>query len=909
MTLLEDPPAAGVRPVEPARPAVPSAARWRLAARLARREVRRRPGRTALVTLLVAGPVMAMVFGSVLVRTQADTWAEKFQRTGGQADVRLEMWDSDGRATTGTGLTDEEWTARLPAGSTFERYGRTYALASGGGQTSFIQFLDFDLDAPLVRGVVEVRDGRAPTAADEIALDRSTADHFDVGVGDVLTLDSPAGDWTVTGIVRHSDSFREPLFIFGEFDWERVAAGHRGEQIFIDLPAGTSPEETAALVGELGAFGNAFARDVLPGFIDSDTGEPSTAAMAWGWVAGALALCVVSIVIASAFATSARRQLVSLGQLSANGADRRLLRRTLALQGSWSGLIGSIAGVGVALVALVLSHDLAEFVVSRRLGSYEIAAGDLAIVVVTGVAAATVAALVPARSTVRVPVLAALAGRRPLGVVPRRLVPIGLALFAGGTALMAFAAAASTGGDGSNANLHAAVAVLGGLGALFGMCCITPLAVDAVGRVGARAAGSWRLAARSLARTRTRSAGVVTAIAATAAFAIAGSTALATSQIEHHYPDEILNVPLDAVIVTSAVWPEYDFENGIVDPPLYTPITITDELVDQVMAITGGTSTVRRAAVWDPAPFPEDRYGTSAEGLPMDVTGSMVIADPVVLEMIGLSERDRARLDEIGAMTLFDVSGGEVEESFEQVIDIEGSGERTFRVAATTEAFESQGGVWGTLVTEKAARELGLAVVDDAVVVRAAEDLNGDQLRRLMDLQRELNPAEFGPLVFDVPETGTDTAEPVQIVAPPYPGNDVRTDLIQLSIAAAALLLTLFVVAVGLALSAAESRDERDVLTAVGAKPSTLRRVAAEKAVLMSLTGTLLALPAGLLLIVAVLRAIDDGNPGPTPIDVSWLTLGLLVLGVPLLAGVVTWIGSSIAQRLRPVHMSTLHAD
>lgn len=163
--------------------------------------------------------------------------------------------------------------------------------------------------------------------------------------------------------------------------------------------------------------------------------------------------------------------------------------------------------------------------------------------------------------------------------------------------------------------------------------------------------------------------------------------------------------------------------------------------------------------------------------------------------------------------------------------------------------------------------------------------------------------------MFDVPETGADTSEPVQIVAPPYPGNDVRTDLIQLSIAAAALLLTLFVVAVGLALSAAESRDERDVLTAVGAKPSTLRRVAAEKAVLMSLTGTLLALPAGLLLIVAVLRAIDDDRPGPTPIDVSWLTLGLLVFGVPLLAGFITWIGSGIAQRLRPVHMSTLHAD
>jgi hypothetical protein len=42
---------------------------WRLASRLAQREVRRRPGRTLLVVFLIAIPVFGMTVGSVLVRT------------------------------------------------------------------------------------------------------------------------------------------------------------------------------------------------------------------------------------------------------------------------------------------------------------------------------------------------------------------------------------------------------------------------------------------------------------------------------------------------------------------------------------------------------------------------------------------------------------------------------------------------------------------------------------------------------------------------------------------------------------------------------------------------------------------------------------------------------------------------
>ena len=143
-------------------------------------------------------------------------------------------------------------------------------------------------------------------------------------------------------------------------------------------------------------------------------------------------------------------------------------------------------------------------------------------ILVTAVTAATLAAVVPARTASRLPVMAALAGRRPLGRVPRHLVPIGVGLF---TPVSSSLAAASSGRRG----YASATAIVGGLLVLAGMCCCSPLAVDAMSRAAARAGRSWRFAGRSLGRTRTRSAAVVTAIAVTGALAIVGSAAAMSS--------------------------------------------------------------------------------------------------------------------------------------------------------------------------------------------------------------------------------------------------------------------------------------------------------------------------------------------------------------------------------------------
>ena len=99
--------------------------------------------------------------------------------------------------------------------------------------------------------------------------------------------------------------------------------------------------------------------------------------------------------------------------------------------------------------------------IHRDIGPFAWSARDFVAIAVTGVLAATIAAFVPARTAARVPVLSALAGRRPLGALPRGIVPIGVALFAGGVLVLALVAAASR--NGAVATRSPLAAVLGGL--------------------------------------------------------------------------------------------------------------------------------------------------------------------------------------------------------------------------------------------------------------------------------------------------------------------------------------------------------------------------------------------------------------------------------------------------------------
>ena len=173
-------------------------------------------------------------------------------------------------------------------------------------------------------------------------------------------------------------------------------------------------------------------------------------------------------------------------------------------------------------------------------------ARDLIAIGVTGIVAATIAAFVPARSAARVPVLSALAGRRPLGALPRWIVPIGVALFgercvrarSRGHRVAEQRRRCARAGRGVRRSARAQRRVLREPGCRRVARAISAADCDAAGRV----------AVRSIVRNRARSAAVVMALAAINAGAVAIATAFDSGT--HKIGSEAPLMPDNALIVT-----------------------------------------------------------------------------------------------------------------------------------------------------------------------------------------------------------------------------------------------------------------------------------------------------------------------------------------------------------------------
>src|SRR3546814_2236010 len=92
-----------------------------------------------------------------------------------------------------------------------------------------------------------------------------------------------------------------------------------GVHVLVDLPDSVTGAELQQMVDE--GDGLVSARGIPEPFESTDDG---TTGVRWAYVLGAVALTVAGLVISAAFAVGARRQLVSIGQLSAR--DRKSTR-------------------------------------------------------------------------------------------------------------------------------------------------------------------------------------------------------------------------------------------------------------------------------------------------------------------------------------------------------------------------------------------------------------------------------------------------------------------------------------------------------------------------------------------------------------------------------------------------------
>ena len=916
--MLDEPLVAELIPTQRPTNSGTSTSAWRLAARLARREVRRRPGRTALAALLIAVPVFAMTIGSVMVRSERDDWASHFHRTYGNADVASERVEFLAAPATSGSPVDDTNQNELPAGSRVVEFVRVEASVTPSvpvvDALPWASFSDIPLNDPLTSGIVEFLDGDAPGPG-EVLLGPKLAKALGLEVGDRLELARPSGTWTVSGIGRYSDSYwSEPMIING-FDRNRLRLVGENQnaqfntpnvvQLF-DLPDGLSPVEVGQVAESMGAM---TANDKKVWWFGGGSGSGSGQALAWGWVAGALALIAVGIIVAAAFATSARRQLVTVGQLSSNGATSAVIRRTLSLQGTWTACIGAVVGIGVGLASLPFLRGLMSEHIVYRAVNYRISLLDLIGIAATAVIVGTFAARVPARSTSRIPVMAALAGRRPLATPPAWLVPTGVGLFGGGVGLIAVAAAGAR--NSGSGDLWAFLIVLGGVGVAFGMCCATPLVVERIGRTGRRLPLAWRMSVRSLARSRTRSAAVVAAIAVAVGGAVAGATiAEVTVGSQYQY---VRSVPLDTVVLSADR--EVACCEGVVDVGPMPPLTVPQVALDRLAEVfPSAVVTPLRVATFDPAPVDWASPNIDASGgySPGVVVGPW-IADPAVLDLIGLSRADLMTLRSEGALRLWPVSaasGDEIANGMVRYTTESGVIDLSFHSThANPDAIPTD-----VVITPEHAAELGFEIVEFGAVIRNDRDLTTAQRDALNTLHVLLNGQPQSIDSFVEPgdpviarNTPSETTD-YWSVRFEYPIDVSRYIWIARAIiTAAALLLSVMVVAIGLSLAAAEGRDERDVLAVVGARPSMLRRLAGTKAATLSLTGVALGVATGFIPVWVLYHTINEASAIPPRFP--WLVAVLLVLLVPGLAGLMAWAGSGIAQRLKPIRISTQRLD
>lgn len=888
MTLLEDRPVATPPAARPASVGGSTPAAWRFAARLARREVRRRPGRTVLVAVLVAVPVMAMTVGSVLARTNADDWAADFRRDYGDADIVTGLpWIS-------VAAPDGEIPAVPPGGIVIGRYlmVSTHLTPADGGEATWADVTDLDPTNPAEWSAVEVTSGDAPGVG-EILLGDDVADRLGVGVGDRLELDRPSGSWIVSGFGRMRGDYWRELAVIPGFDPERIVPEQRNETTLIDLPDSVSPAEVERLAAERGGltrYQDPFWR-----------GDELATGMAWGYVAGLLALVAVGIIVAAAFATSARRQLVTIGQLTANGASEAVVRRSLSLQGTWSAAVGAVVGILAGFALLPVARPIvADHILQHELRATRIAVGDLIVVATTAVVVATIAAAVPARSASRVPVMSALAGRRPVGSSPAWLVPTGLALFGGGLGLVALAAVGAAGSSG-NRNIWAGLVVLGATGAVFGTCCASPLVVERIGRLGGRTTLSWRMALRGLGRSRARNAAVVAAIAVAIGGAVAG-TAVLESAIRSNYACCDASLPPDAIRVDTYVSGP-TFGVGVIDPgPLqpFEPPAAVDRLVDAL----GASTFPVLAATFDPVPFdPESDY--------VDNRGPM-IATPELLDVIGLDPADARTLRETGLLAQSYVGPGAAGDSVSEALVYRSEdGPIELTVAYNQHPSEY---LWfaDVLMTEPAARAAGFDIVPTGLVIRAGAPLTPEQIDLVRGAAQTLEGRpvdafiEPGDPPITVAQEQMDRSEPsgayLSFEDPTWRQGWAQELWIARGVlVGAALVLSLLVVSIGLTLAAVEGREERDVFAVVGATPATMRRQAAARAAVVTLVGIGLGIPLGFTPTWVVDRVTSQSDASwAVPVQFPWLAVAAMLVIIPAVAAGGAWAGSGLAQRLRP---------
>ncbi|MFE0145986.1 FtsX-like permease family protein [Nonomuraea sp. NPDC059007] len=839
---------------------------FRAALRISRRDSLRAKGRSALVMVMIALPVL--VFTALLtgIDTSHVSLREGLATRLGSADAQImtqhirrpvvqNISGDVAYSADGDGADAElgEWKIeQLPAmvrgrlitydrGSVDVRTGATYMNVSA---------LEIDLRDPMTRGMRELTSGRFPAAPGEVAVSAALAGRG-MRLGETLHVSRQYRPVKVVGVVAHPfEPHRTELVATrGTILFDKRDGQGTGFLLDADAPVLWPAVEKLNQTG-LAVHSRAVITDPPRGTSYERTfreADDRTVINVISLGAGVVMIVLETVLLAGpAFAVSLRRRRRELAVYAAQGASPGHLRTIVLADGLLLGGIATVAGLVLGLAAGVAGPSTMPFVSTA--GPIDIPWLYVAGIALLGLASGVIAALVPAVQAARQSPAEVLAGREDVMPRERAGKPVlGLVLVLAGLVATYFALR-------SLFTMILAAAVLVQLG----LVALMPWLVRRSAGLAARLPLALRLSVRDATRHRVRTASAAAAVMGVTTTLVA--VGIAFTSLDAHSRDRYgARMPPGTVSVSALTADDRGWA----------------ELRATVEKRFSGTTFVPGYAVHTK----RGRIGNLGVSEPMKVCDechqaftlhevSIGDADLLALALGRRDAKAEAALAE-GKAIVFrpeEVKDGGLELEF---LGESGGAASNIRVPAVL-VRPSDKLLQGALVPPSALTKAGYQVSPRRLY---AAYTPADPTA----FQKEMESLAWG--VFARVETGY--------------RNDFEALFRAMAVAALVLALGGTFAATGLA--AADMRRDLDTMSAVGAPPVTRRLVVAAQAAYITLLGTVVGLGAGTVTGVAlawseISNAAAGEEPEPTSLShivFPWPLLAVTVIVLPLVAAVI----------------------
>ncbi|MQT04999.1 FtsX-like permease family protein [Streptomyces jumonjinensis] len=948
---------------------------WRAAIRIARRDALRAKGRSSLVLAMIALPIVGVSAADLTFRSSQLSPEQQLARDIGQADARLTdplmggvpLLQSPGNEYSSPegdyenkpypdGSTDVAKAVPQDARTLSDSLERAKLRTEHGLLNTEIR--ELKAADSMVKGMMPLTGGRFPQKDHEVAATDYFLENSGLKVGSKLTARNLDREYTIVGSYELPGSLKTdqvnalPGALLAPLDKALDKAGlrptHPDTSYLVEVEGGF----TWNMVKEANAKGvtvdsravimNPPADSEVPLFQKEDAqnyGLSPAADNATLAVIGTvvlLALLEICLLAGPAFAVGARRSRRQLGLVGANGGDRRHIRAIVLAGGLVIGIAAAVVGTLLGLLLTYALRPVLEDLVGERFGHFDVRPLELGAIALLAVVTGLLAALVPAISTSRQPVLASLTGRLGVRKSNRVLPVLGLIAVALGVAIALY---------GSLMSDQFLIVAGGSALAELGVVALTPALVGLFGRLGRFLPLAPRLALRDAVRNRGRTAPAVAAVLA----AVAGTVAVATFAASD---DAEIRSYYEARLPHGAVALGVDEAGGAREVPGLRsavekafPVGVRAD-VDRLLVGDPGCTTydgygsdnpecgryelitprANECPLWvsdpkNPEADPADRFSKAERRkltedwrckntlgggyAPLDV----VVGDAKVLKVLGIEDAGAEKALADGKALVFDkrYAHGEDKLRIRMVTDLKAADKAQSKGGTAPGEVKS----FAMHRMEGGGQSYGVPVIMPPDAAEAAE-VNTLPYGAYYSTDRMPSSEERQRLDSELSKTGVQADLHIE------EGYQSSNNVMMLALAVFAGLITIGAAGIATGLSQADAEADLKTLAAVGAPPRVRRTLSGFQCGVVATMGVVLGSAAGMLPSVGLRLSerrsemqwfedalaqghgsIDD-KPF-VPIVVPWTTLALLLVAVPLgaalLAALVTRSRGALARR------------